>query len=384
MVKRRLMTPGPTQVPEAARLAMARQVIHHRSPEFKALFAEVLEGLKYVFQTQNDVVVLTASGSGAMEAAVVNVVPRGGKVIVLEAGLFARRWADIARTLGIEIVRHEVPWGQAVEARDVARRLAEHPDAVAVLGTLLESSTGVGHDVQAIARVVRDSQAVLVVDAISGAGAMECRSDEWGIDVLVVGSQKALMLPPGLAFLSVSEKAWRQIERTAPQSFYFNLLVHRERLHKGPETPWTPAITLVAGLAENLKQIRATGIENVWARCETLARATRAGIAALGLELFAARPAAGLTAVKVPEGLDAAALLARLESRFGVKLAGGQDKLRGKIFRIGHFGALDELDILATLAALELTLTELGRSVVLGSGVAAAGRELLERPAVAS
>ncbi len=373
------MTPGPTQVPELARLAMAREVLHHRTPEFKALFADVLDGLKYVFQTQNDVVVLSASGTGAMEAAVVNLVPRGGKAIVLDAGVFARRWAQIAQAFGIEVVRHEVPWGQAVRAADVARMLAEHPDAVAVLGTLMESSTGVGHDVQAIGRVVRESQAVYVVDAISGAGAMECRSDAWGIDVLVVGSQKALMLPPGLSFLSVSEKAWRQIDRTEPQAFYFNLSFHRDKLRSGPETPWTPAVTLVVGLAESLKQIRAAGIEAVWAQCEKLGRATRAGVQALGLELFAQRPAAGLTAVKVPPGLDGGLLLARLESRFGVKLAGGQDKLRGKIFRIGHFGALDELDVLGTLAALELTLAELGQPVTLGAAVAAAGNELMER-----
>jgi aspartate aminotransferase-like enzyme len=373
------MTPGPTQVPEAARLAMARDVMHHRTPEFKALFAEVLDGLKYVFQTANDVVVLSSSGTGAMEAAVVNLVPRGGKAIVLDAGVFARRWAQIARAFGIEVVQHEVPWGQAAKAADVARLLAEHPDAVAVFGTLMESSTGVGHDVQAIGRVVRDSQAVFVVDAISGAGAMECRSDAWGIDVLVVGSQKALMLPPGLGFLSVSEKAWQQIERIEPQAFYFNLKFHRKSLRSGPETPWTPAVTLVVGLAESLKQIRAAGIETVWARCERLARATRAGVQAIGLDLFADRPAAGLTAVKVPSGVDCGLLLGRLESRFGVKLAGGQDKLRGKIFRIGHFGALDELDVLGTLAALELTLVELGQPVTLGAAVAAAGNELIER-----
>jgi aspartate aminotransferase-like enzyme len=379
MPKPRLMTPGPTQVPERARLAIARQVIHHRTPEFKALFAEVLDGLRYVFQTRSDVVVLSASGTGAMEAAVVNLVPRGGKAIVLDAGVFARRWAQIARVFGIQVVQHEVPWGQAVDPADVARLLQQHPDAVAVFGTLMESSTGVGHDVQAIARVVRETQAAFVVDAISGAGAMECRTDDWGVDVLVVGAQKALMLPPGLSFLSVSEKAWRQVERIEPQAFYFNLPFHRKSLQSGGDTPWTPAVTLLVGLAENLRQIRAAGIEATWAQCERLARATRAGVKALGLELFAARPAAGLTAAKVPGGVDGAALLKRLESRFGVKLAGGQDKLKGQIIRIGHFGALDELDVLGTLAALELVLAEMGQPVKLGTAVAAASAELLER-----
>ncbi|MEX0675848.1 MAG: alanine--glyoxylate aminotransferase family protein [Pirellulales bacterium] len=380
MPRKRLMTPGPTQVPEPARLAMARQVIHHRTPLFRNLFAEVLVGLKYVFQTENDVVVLASSGTGAMEAAVTNLVPRGATAIVLESGVFSRRWADICRRFGIQVVTHAVPWGQAVEADDVARLLEKHPDAVAVFGTLMESSTGVGHDVEALGRVIAPSGALWVVDAISGAGAMRCLSDEWHVDVLVVGSQKALMIPPGLAFLAVSPAAWQQIDRVEPQAFYFDLKLHRAKLQGGAaDTPWTPALTLIAGLAESLAIIRAEGIEAIWDRCALLSAASIAGVQAMGLALFAARPAAGMTAVRVPEGLDGAALLGRLESRFGVKLATGQSVLAGKIFRLAHFGLLDELDIIATLAAIEMVLDDMGHPLTLGAAAAAAGRVVQSR-----
>ena len=262
MPQKRLLTPGPTQVPEAARLAMPRQVTHHRTPEFRALFAEVLDGLKDVFQTTNDVVVLTSSGTGAMEAAVVNFVPRGGKAIVLEGGVFAQRSAHICQAFGIDVIRLEIPFGQAVSPPAVARLLTEHPDTAAVFGTLMESSTGVAHDVEGIARVVADSPALFIVDAISGAGVVECRTSAWGIDVLVVGSQKALMLPPGLAFLAVSEAAWKKMEAIDPPAFYFNLKYYRPKLRgfrpgEGPDTPWTPANGLIAALAECLRLIRA-------------------------------------------------------------------------------------------------------------------------------
>ncbi len=378
MLKKRLMTPGPTQVPEEALLTLAKQVAHHRTPEFVKLLAEVLDGLKYVFATKNDVIVLTSSGSGAMEAAMVNTVPRGGKCIVLDAGRFAQRWHEIAAAFGIEAIIHKVDWGQAVEADDVAALLKQHPDAVAVFGTLMESSTGVGHDVKAIGEVVRATKALYVVDAISGAAVMECRCDEWGVDVFVVGSQKALMLPPGLAFLSVSEKAWQQIGKVEQQAFYFDLKQYRKKIKDGPDTPFTPAHTLIAALAENLKLIKADGIEAIWSRAKTLSRATRAGLEAIGLEIFAARPADGLTAVKIPTDVNGSAFLKKLESRFGIKVAGGQAHLKGKIFRIAHMGIIDELDIISTLSAIELVLDELGRSVEFGAGCAAASRVLAE------
>ena len=375
MAKQRLLTPGPTEVPEAALLSMARQVTHHRTPEFRSLLAEVVANLKYVLVTKNDVLVLTSSGTGAMEAAVVNLAPRGGKAIVLESGKFAERWRKICEAFGINVVRYEVPWGEPFEATEVAKLLEQHPDAVAVFTTLLETSTGVGHDIQAIGRVVGPSKALLVVDGISGVGAMECRTDDWGIDILVVGAQKALMTPPGLAFLAVSPAAWKQIESISRPAFYFDLLAYRKAI-KDSDTRYTPAIPLVKALAESLGTIRAAGIESIWARTKILAQAMRAGIEALGLKLVAARPADGMTAVYFPEGLDGKRFLERLQTRFGIKLAGGQGPLKGRIFRIAHMGLVDELDILSTLAAIELGLAEMGRDVKLGTGVAAASRVL--------
>ena len=375
MPKPRLMTPGPTQVPETALLALARQVSHHRTGEFRALLAEVFDNLKYVFRTSNDVLLLTSSGTGAMEAAVANVVPRGGKAIVLQSGKFSQRWGNICEAFGIEAVRYEVPWGEPFEADGVARCLREHPDAVAVYATLSETSTGVGHDIQAIGRVVGPSDSLLVVDGIGGVGAMECRTDDWGIDILVAGAQKALMGPPGLAMLAVSPAAWQQVESIDRQAFYFDLVAYREAL-TGPDTPWTPARSLVGALAESLRTIRQTGIEETWSQSSKLARATRAGIEALGLELVASRPADALTAAYFPDGLDGKAFLQRLAERFGVKLAGGQGPLAGRIFRIAHFGILDELDVISALAAMELVLAEMGQSVKLGNGVSAASRVL--------
>jgi serine---pyruvate transaminase len=373
MAKQRLMTPGPTEVPESALLCMAKQVTHHRTPEFRGLLTEAFAGLKYAFATENDVLVLTSSGTGAMEAAVVNVVPRGGKAIVLESGKFAERWRKICETYGIEVVRYEVPWGQPFDPIRLAELLKQHSDAVAVYGTLLETSTGVGHDIEAIGRVVKASHALWVVDGISGVGAMECRTDAWGIDILVVGSQKALMTPPGLAFLAVSPAAWRQIESIPRQAFYFDLLAYRKALADS-DTPYTPAIPLVKGLVESLRIIRTTGIETIWEKTKLLANATRAGVEAIGLHLAAACPADGMTAVFFPEGVDGKVFCDRLLKRFGIKVAGGQGDWKGRIFRIAHMGMVDELDIISTLAAIELALAEMGQDVKLGASVTAASR----------
>lgn len=377
MVRHRLMTPGPTPIPESARLEMAKTLEHHRTPGFRRLLGEVIEGLRYVFDTKSDIAVLSSSGTGAMETCVVNAVPRGDKAIVLDSGKFAQRWADICEAYGISVVRYEVPWGKAFEPKEVARLLAEHPDAAAVYATLSETSTGVGHDIEGIGRVVAPSGALFAVDGISGVGAMECHMDAWGIDLLAVGSQKALMSPPGLAFVAVSEDAWRRVETIQRQAFYFDLVAYRRAL-ADCDTPWTPSRPLLSALAANLRQIRGEGMEAVWRRTATLARATRAGVEALGMRLVAERPSEALTAAFLPEGMDAKAFLARLEGRFGVKLAGGQGPYSGKIIRIAHMGQIDELDILSTLSAIELVLAEMGQSVKLGSGVAAAGNVFLQ------
>jgi aspartate aminotransferase-like enzyme len=377
-MKQRLLTPGPTPVPEDTLLEMARPVPYHRTPETRQLLAEVLEDMKYVFRTNNTVLALTSSGTGALEAAVANAVPPGGKAICLIAGKFGERWRNLCKAFGVETISVSVPFGQAVQPEQLARALADHPDAVAVCSTLSETSTGVGHDIAAFGRLVAKTPALLLVDAISGLGAMECRVDDWHIDFCATGSQKALMLPPGLAFLSVSDKAWQQIDRSAPpRVFYFDLRKARASLQTS-ETPYTPAHTLLRGLRVSLKQIRAEGIENIWARQARNAAAARAGFQAMGLELFAVRPADGLTVVKVPEGIDGVALLVNLEKRYGLKLAGGQDHLKGKIIRLAHMGHIDQFDVLTGLAGVELVLREMGFAVEPGKGLAAAQKVLAQ------
>ncbi len=380
MKKPRLMTPGPAPVPEDVLLAMARPLIHHRSDEAKRWNDEVVAGLKYVFQTEHDVLILTASGTGAMEAAVVNSVPAGGKAIVLDAGWFASRWGVIARTFGIEVVSVRTEWGQPVDPDQVAQALAEHPDAAAVFGTLSETSTGTGHPVEAIGRIVARTPALFVVDGISGVGAMECRTDAWGVDILCVGSQKALMMPPGLAFVAVSPKAWERIDTFDSPSYYFNLKAARKAARESL-TPYTPAHTLIAGLRVALDRIKAEGIKQVWARHARMSQACQAGIEALGLDLFSDRPAEGMTVFRVPDELSDSSIRNGLFDRFGITTIGGQDKLKGRIIRVGHMGYLDEIDVVAGLAALELVLHDLGHPVEPGVAVSAAQRVLMDRAA---
>jgi aspartate aminotransferase-like enzyme len=370
------MTPGPAMVPEDVLLELARPVIHHRSDEAKAVITEVVAGLKEVFNTKNDIVILTASGTGAMEAAAVNTVHTGGKALVLSAGHFAARWAHICKAFGIDAVSLETEWGQPVDPERVAEALRQNPDTVCVMGTLSETSTGTGHPVEAIGRVVAKTPAVFAVDGISGVGAMECRTDEWGIDLLCVGSQKALMLPPGLAFVAVSPKAWAKIDSFDSHSFYFNLKAARKKL-KEFDTPYTPAHTLILALRASLRRIKAEGIDNVLTRHRRMSEACQAGISALGLDLFSSRPAEGLTAFCVPEGLKDSQIRNALANRFGIYTVGGQDKLKGKIIRIGHMGYTDELDVIATLAALEMALAELGYDFEPGRAVMAAQQILI-------
>jgi aspartate aminotransferase-like enzyme len=350
-------------------------MFHHRTSEFQGILNQVLADLKYVLDTQNDVLIVTSSGTGAMEAAVVNCVARGETAIVLASGRFGMRWAEIARAFGIEPVVVEVPPGQSVTPAQLETALKSHANAVAVFATLCETSTGAGHDLATMGKLVAKTPAILAVDGISGAGAMECRTDSWGIDILVTGSQKALMLPPGLAFLTMSRKAWARADAVKPQAFYFDLKKMRKKISV-PDTPFTPAHTLIKALGTSLRKIRDEGIENVWGRHRRLAAACRAGVQALGLELFAAQPADAVTAITAPAGLDVSKLLARLVERFGLKLTGGQDELKGKIFRIAHMGYMDELDIIGTISALELVLAELNWNVSAGRAVMAAQQAL--------
>jgi aspartate aminotransferase-like enzyme len=370
------MTPGPSPVPEDVLLELARPVIHHRSAEARRVVAEVSEGLKTVFQTRNDVLILTASGTGSMEAVVVNTVPPGGKALVLNAGHFAARWGDLCKAHGSNPIMLDTEWGHPVDPEQVANALTQHPDTVCVLGTLSETSTATGHPVQAIGRVVAGTPAVFAVDGISGVGAMECRTDAWGIDLLCVGSQKALMLPPGLSFVAVSPKAWKTIDAFESRSFYFNLKKARKAM-EGFDTPYTPAHTLILALRTALRRIVEEGIENVWQRHRRMSEACRAGLQALGLELFSSAPAEGLTAFRVPVGLKDIEIRGALVERFGVTTIGGQGRLKGKIIRVGHMGYMDELDVIAGLAALELVLNDLGFNVEPGCSVSAAQHVLL-------
>ncbi len=378
-MKQRLLTPGPSPVPEETLLELAKPVFYHRSAQFRQILGEVLEDLKYVYCTRNTIAPLTASGTGGMEAAVANCLAPGSKAIVAVAGKFGERWRSIAKTFGVEVVSVAVPYGQAVQPDQIEQALRQHPDAAAVCATLSETSTGIRHDIRAFGDIVSRTNALYMVDGISGLGVAECRVDDWHIDICVTGSQKALMLPPGLAFVSISDKAWQRIDQNAPtRVFYFDLRKYRDNL-KNNDTPFTPAHTLVKALRVSLKMLRAEGIENVWARHARMAAACRAGVQALGLELFAAQPIDGLTVVNTPEGIDGVALVSKLEKQYGIRIAGGQDPLKGKIFRIAHMGYIDQFDVLAALSALEMVLMEMGYSLEPGTSVAAAQQVLVQQ-----
>ncbi|VTS04558.1 pyridoxal-phosphate-dependent aminotransferase family protein [Tuwongella immobilis] len=375
-MKPRLMTPGPTPVPEETLLELAKPVGYHRSSEAKAILAEVSEDLKYVFQTKNPVVTLTSSGTGGMEAAVSNCFSAGEKVILLIAGRWGDRWRNLAKAFGLNAVVVEVPYGKAIQPAQLEEALKAHPDAVGVFATLSETSTGVGHDIAAFGKLVTATPAILVVDAISGLGCMECRTDEWNIDVNVTGSQKALMLPPGLAYVSISDKAKARIDANqSSKTFYFDLKKYLSKIAES-DTPFTPANTLIKAQRVSLQRIRKEGIENLWARHARMARAARAGVQAMGLHLFAEQPNNGLTVITVPEGVDGNAVLSKIEKQYGIKLANGQDNMKGKIWRMAHMGYLDLFDVLAALSALELVLHEVGFLKEVGPGVAAAQQAL--------
>jgi serine---pyruvate transaminase len=373
-MKQRLLTPGPTPVPEETLLEMAKPMIYHRTPEARAMLKEVLEDLQYVFRTKHLIVPLTASGTGGLEAALVNSVPPGSKVICLIAGRFGERWKSIAQAFGIEAACVQVPYGQVVTPQMLVKALADHEDAVAICTTLSETSTGAGHDIEAFGKLVAKTPALLFVDSISGLGAMECRTDEWQIDINVTGSQKALRMPPGLAFMSVSDKAWKAIDKnSSPRTFYFDLKKARKNLETG-ETPFTPAHTLIRALRVSLKKIRAEGIENIWATQARNAAATRAAFQALGIKVFPVRPNNALTVGEMPPGIDSSALLTKLEKQYGLKLANGQDTLKGKVIRLAHMGYIDQFDIVAAISGIELALAEMGHPVTPGAGLTAAQR----------
>jgi aspartate aminotransferase-like enzyme len=375
-MKKRLLTPGPAEVPPETLLELARPVFHHRTKEFRAIFARVVQDLQYVFQTQADVFVFTSSGTGAMEASVANLLKPGEKAVCVRGGKFGERWGELCERFGAEVIPIDPQWGDPPDPAAIQAALDANPDAAAVYVTLCETSTAVVTDVEAIGQIVARTPACLVVDGISAVGAIPMRTDAWGVDLLVVGSQKALLLPPGLAFLTVSAKAWERIEQVPSRGYYFDLRAARKAWGKG-DTPYTPANTLIAALARSLDLLRQEGIENVWARHAAVAEATRAAAQAIGLRLLASAPSDAVTALVMPDGIDAEEVRSLLSTRYGVVVAGGQEQLKGTIIRIGHFGYIDVLDTLGVLAALEMVLASLGAKVELGSGVRAAQQVLL-------
>ena len=385
--KTRLYTPGPTPLLPAAQFAMAAADMHHRTPEFRALFQKVLAQLKVFVGTKNDVLLLSSSGTGAMEASVSNLTSPGDRVLVLTAGKFGERWVGLAKAFGCEVDVLSAPYGQTFELDQI--RAAIKPEHRAVYMQATETSTAVKHDVEAIAKLVHELApgALLVVDGITGLGTTHFDVDGWGIDILIGGSQKAVMIPPGLAYLSVSEKAWAAMEKAKSPRYYFDLRKERKNAVKG-ESAYTPAVALVAGLGAALDYIagqsggdlekgRIALIDNAI----TNAAATRAGLVTLGFTLFApTAPAAAATAVAVPEGMDSGAVVKALKAKFALVTANGQGEMQGKIFRVAHLGFFDYLDTVAFLGAMEhIAKDTLGLKVEYGQAVAAAQKVYAEQ-----
>ena len=381
MKKYYLMAPGPTPVPNQILLAMARPIIHHRTPEYEALFAEVREGLKWLVQTTQETIILAASGTGAMEAAVTNTLSPGDKALVVRAGKFGERWAEICAAYGVEVVALDAPFGHTVPPDRVADAVKKTPGIRAVLCQHSETSTGVLHDVRGYTEATRKSDAILVVDTVSSLGVADLPMDAWGVDVVVAGSQKGLMLPPGLALCTLSDKAWDRVKQAKLPRYYFNLLEEKKLVVKN-QPHFTPAVSIVIGLREVLAMLKAEGLANIFKRHDRLARATRAGVEALGLELFAkATPSPAITSVVSPKGIDSEKVLAAYAKSHNITIAGGQGEMKGKVFRLGHMGYVGDFDVVIALAALEQVLAELGYPVDWGAAVGAAQKVLAERPA---
>lgn len=377
--KNYILAPGPTPVPPEVAEAGARPLIHHRTPAFRKIIKEVAEGLKYLFVTKHPVFFIPCSGTGVMEAAVANLVSAGDKIIVVEGGKFGERWTKIAKSFGSEVISIKIEYGEAISARQIEEALQKHPEAKGVFTQLSETSTGCVYDIEAIGRVVSKTKSLFVVDGISGLGAEKCYPDDWGIDCFLTGSQKGIMLPPGLGFISLSPKGWEVAEKSNSPRFYFDLRVYRKALEK-EDTPYTPAISLLFQLNEALKIIRAETIEKVWARHAWLAKATRAAVQTLGLELFAKRPGNVLTSVKTPAGVDGERLVKEMRDDLGVTIAGGQEDMKGKMFRVAHLGYMDRFDITTAISALEIALKRQGFALKMGAGIAAAQEVLWEDP----
>jgi aspartate aminotransferase-like enzyme len=376
LMKYRLYTPGPTSVPEATLLELAKPVHHHRTGEFRKMFAEVQEMLRYVYQTKQTVYTITGSGTAAFEAGLVSTLAPGQKALCVVNGKFAERWSAQGTTWGIEHKDLKLEYGQHTNAEQIQSELkAAKYDAVILVHS--ETSTATVCDLQAIAKVVRaGGDTLLIVDGITSIGALPFKMDDWGVDVAITGSQKSLMLPPGLGFVALSERAVVSMERNKSQkAFYFDLRKYRKSIDDG-DTPFTPANTLIEGLAVSLRMIKDEGIETVWKRTHTIAESVRQGMKALGLELFSQQPADSVTAIRYPAGVSDKDFRGQLKTRHNIHVAGGQGTMEGQIFRVNHMGYTDAYDALAVVAATEHVLKSLGKPVDFGKGVAATQKVL--------
>jgi aspartate aminotransferase-like enzyme len=351
-------------------LRMAQPIIHHRTAEFREIFKRASENLQYLFQTEQPVLTLTSSGTGAMEAALVNTLSAGDEIIHVNGGKFGERWGNIATAYGVTAHPLAIDWGGAPSVDDALAMLDRHPGAKAFCLTHSETSTGSYTDVRAMAAALRERfDGLIIVDGITAVGAHEMRFDEWGIDIAVTGSQKGLMIPPGLAFIALSERAWKAAETSTLPKFYYNLKKAKKSIATA-DTPWTPAVTLVIGLDQALEMLRVEGIENVWARHDRLGSSLRAAVRALGLTLFADPPSNAVTSINLPERGDE--FYALLKKKYSITAAAGQDHVKGKIFRVSHLGYYDEADMLAVIYAIESALTDVGHPHEQGAGLAAA------------
>ena len=379
MLKRYLLAPGPTPIPPEVLAAMSMPIIHHRSTDFVPVLESAKKGLQWLFQTSNDTLILCSTGTGGMVSSVNNFFSPQDKVLVVNGGKFGERWTEICRAYGLQVQEIKVEWGYTVKPEIVEEALKKDSEIKGVFVQASETSTGVYHDIKSLGEIVKKrDDTIFIVDAISALVAHDIRTDNWGIDVMIGGSQKGVMLPPGLAFVSISEKAWRIAEKAKAPRFYFNLKKEREALAKN-QTNFTSAVTLIIGLNESIKLLQREGLTDVFKRHERLAHATRQAAKALGLELFSKEsPSNSVTAILAPEGLDGQEIYKNLRDRYGITAAGGQGKARGKIFRIAHLGYADTFDIITAVAGIEMVLTKMGYSVKLGVGVAAAEKVFLE------
>ena len=368
--KQRLLTPGPTPLYPPALHAMMASDMHHRTQEFRSVYQSALAGLKEVLATSSDVLCFAASGTGAMDASISNLFSKGDKIIICCAGKFGERWIEIAKAYGLEALVLKEEYGQVVSPGRVRDAFSKQPDTKAIFVTASETSTGAQHDVRAMGEFVRGTSAILIVDAITAMGTMQLDIEGWGLDVVVGGSQKAFMIPPGLAFLTVSPKAWKLTETATLPHFYFDLKKEKKSGDAG-ESSWTPAISLILALDEALKFIRGIGMPKLIENAQLLAQATRAAAHALGLEVFAAQPGSSVTALRPPAGIDSSIIVKEFKSRFGAIIANGQGSMKGQIFRIAHLGYFDFADLFAMVAALEIILHANGYPLKFGSGVAA-------------